>query len=103
RDRRTAVAALHANGVTTSVTASPCARLADPEEFAVWIAMNASYAVIDTFIAGDGKGGTRTARTQTPSLFAAQGWDWSDETAARALYHRAQRLMGDRVGWSKDG
>jgi len=38
RDRRMAVNRLHANGVATSVTVSPCARLADAEEFAVWAA-----------------------------------------------------------------
>jgi DNA repair photolyase len=103
RERRKAVVLLHRNGVVTCVTVSPCARLADPEEFAVWIAMNADYAVVDTFVAGDGKGGTRTEKLQIPSPFASHGWTWSDETAARALYHRVQRLMGDRVGWSKEG
>ena len=103
RDRRKAVATLHANSVTTSVTVSPCARLADPEEFAVWIAMNSSYAVVDTFVAGDGKGGTRTEKTEIPTDFAARGWTWSDETAARTLYERLRGLIGERVGWSKDG
>ena len=103
RDRRKAVALLHQSGVVTSVTVSPCARLADPEEFAVWIAMNASYAVVDTFIAGDGRGGSRTEKTETPSLFAAHGWMWSEETAARMLYEQIRSLIGDRVGWSKDG
>ena len=102
RDRRKAVATLHANGVTTCVTVSPCARLEDPEEFAVWIAMNADYAVVDTF-AGDGKGGTRTENTEIPSLFAARGWMWSDETAARTLYEKVRGLIGERVGWSKEG
>lgn len=103
RERRKAVATLHASGVTISVTVSPCARLADPEEFAVWIAMNSSYAVVDTFVAGDGKGGTRTEKTDIPALFAARGWMWSDESAARGLYERVRTLIGDRVGWSKEG
>ena len=89
--------------MTTSVTVSPCARLADPEEFAVWIAMNADYAVVDTFVAGDGKGGTRTEKTEIPSHLAARGWTWSDETAARTLYEKVRGLIGDRVGWSKEG
>ena len=65
--------------------------------------MNASYAVIDTFLAGDGKGGTRTEKTATPSVFASRGWMWSDETAARTLYEKTRALIGDRVGWSKEG
>lgn len=103
RDRRKAVALLYASGVTTSVTVSPCARLADAEEFAVWIAMNSTYAVVDTFVAGDGKGGTRTEKTSIPSQFASHGWTWSDETAAHALYEKIRALIGDRAGWSKDG
>ncbi len=103
RERRKAVSQLHENGITTSVTVSPCARLADPEEFAVWIAMNASYAVVDTFVAGDGRAGTRTEKTEIPSLFAANGWQWSDESAAQDLYQRVRALIGERAGWSKDG
>jgi len=48
--------------------------------------MNASYAVVDPLIAGDGKGGTKTEKTEIPWLFAMHGWMWSDETAARVLY-----------------
>jgi DNA repair photolyase len=103
RDRRKAAELLHARGVALSVTVSPCARLADPEEFAGWIAANSSYAVVDTFTAGDGKGGTRTEKTSIPSLFATHGWIWNDETAARTLYEKLRALMGDQVGWSKDG
>lgn len=102
-ERRKAVAILHENGVTTSVTVSPCARIADPEEFAVWIAMNASYAVVDTFVARDGKGGTRTEKTQVPAMFASQGWAWSDEVMARTFFDQIRALIGDRVGWSSDG
>jgi len=103
RDRRAAVERLHARGVTASVTVSPCARLADPGEFSAWIAQHSTYAVVDTFVAGDGRGGSRTEKTNIPSLFAAYGWPWSDETAARALYEKIRRLMGERAGWSKDG
>jgi DNA repair photolyase len=102
-ERRKAVAQLHENGIATSVTVSPCARLLDPEEFAAWIASNASYAVVDTFVAGDGRGGTRTAKTEAPSLFAEQGWVWNDESAARALYEKLRARIGDRAGWSKEG
>jgi len=69
----------------------------------VWIAMNASYAVVDPLIAGDGKGGTKTEKTEIPWLFAMHGWMWSDETAARVLYEKIRSLIGDRVGWSKEG
>jgi hypothetical protein len=61
--------------------------------FAVWIAMNARYAVVDTFVAGDGKGGTRTWKTDIPALFASHDWMWSDESAARALYDRLRALL----------
>ena len=74
RDRRKAAELLHARGVALSVTVSPCARLADPDEFAGWIAANSGYAVVDTFTAGDGKGGTRTEKTSIPLLFATHGW-----------------------------
>ena len=64
--------------------------------------MNASCAVLDALIAGDGKGGTKTDETGIPSAFASHGWMWSDETAARVLYEKIRSLIGDRVGWSKE-
>jgi len=65
--------------------------------------MNATFVVVDTFAAGDGKDGTRTERTDIPSLFSSRGWEGSDESAARDLYQRVRSLIGDRAGWSKEG
>jgi len=103
RERRLAVEQLHAHGVSVSVAVSPCARLGDPDAFADWIATHADYAVVDTFVAGDGRGGARTAKTGIPAMFAARGWIWSDETAAGELYQKIRARIGDRAGWSKQG
>ncbi|MCY3908185.1 MAG: hypothetical protein OXF63_13165, partial [Anaerolineaceae bacterium] len=55
--------------------------------------------VVDTFSAGDGSQGARTAG----SPFAAQtDFDWRDERPARRLYDRLH-LAGAEVGWSAAG
>ena len=54
--------------------------------------MNASCAVLDALIAGDGKGGTKTDETGIPSAFASHGWMWSDEKAVRMLYEKIRPI-----------
>jgi hypothetical protein len=63
------------------------------------LASHAPRIVVDTFTAGDGSQGKRTAE----SPFAAQAdYDWREEAPAQALY-RALQGREIAVGWSADG
>ncbi len=96
--RYTAVKAAVAAGVNTQITVSPCLPYTD--KFADFLlASGAQRLVVDTFVEGDGSGGTRTS--QSPFANAA-GYDWRDDDPARRLYD-ALRQRHLHVGWSNEG
>lgn len=101
--RRRAIEHLSSWSTRLNVAVSPCLPLRDPGPFAHWIANVADYATVDSFCAGDGSGGSRTARLPLPQIYERNGWDWRDESAARSLYEALRNRMGQRAGWSQAG
>ena len=101
--RRSTFEQLRGWRVRKHLAVSPCLPLMDVERFAEWIVKFADDVTVDTFLAGDGAGGARTAGLPLPVLFQRAGWDWRDETSARELYAILQRRMAGRVGWSSVG
>lgn len=95
-------------GLNVQVTVSPCLPFSSVEQFGRLLLTLGDRIVIDTFVSGDGGGGKRTLRTDTPDLFATYGWDdewddWQSEAQARSLFEW-QMAHGDRpVGWSQHG
>lgn len=99
-----AVAAARAAGVQVQVAVSPCLPYSEPAQFGALLLAHADRVVIDTYVSGDGQGGTRTAATTTAAVYQAQGWgDWRAEEAALRLYEWLAPRMGARVGWSQAG
>ncbi|MCY4525912.1 MAG: hypothetical protein OXB89_04820 [Anaerolineaceae bacterium] len=98
RQRLAAIRTLVAAGVRVQVAVAPC--LPHSGGFAdLLLASGAQRFVVDTFSAGDGSKGARTAG----SPFARQaGFDWRDEGPARRLYEQL-RSAGAEVGWSAAG
>lgn len=101
--RRAALAELHAAGIPTQVAVSPLLPH-DPNPFAAWLAGCCDYVILDTFTAGDGAGGRRTARSTIPAQYAAAGWgDWRavDPHPLRAAL--ANYFPPTHILWSQDG
>lgn len=91
-------------GITTQVTVSPCLPYSTVAAFGQQLLEVSDQVVVDSYIAGDGGGGKRTARTDIPGLYARSGWeDWRSQEAALDLYDWLSRRIGDRAGWSKEG
>lgn len=103
RARRAAFEALRPWRTTLHLAVSPCLPIRNLPAFADWAAAQADFVTVDTFTAGDGSGGTRTASLPLPAFLAARGHDWRDESQARALYRALRTRMGQRAGWSCDG
>ena len=102
--RRRVVEELKTWNTAVSLAVSPALPLENIEAFADWISNNVEYALVDTFLAGDGSAGIRTGgRSKTPEIFRANGWDWRDETEAKNLFRMLQDRMGNRVKWSQEG
>ncbi|MCE2488799.1 MAG: radical SAM protein [Anaerolineae bacterium] len=98
RQRLTAIEALVAAGVRVQVAVAPC--LPHSEGFAdLLLASGAQRFVVDTFSAGDGSDGARTAKSP---LARQAGFDWRDEGPARRLYEHLHSA-GAAVGWSAGG
>ncbi|MCI0709407.1 MAG: radical SAM protein [Chloroflexi bacterium] len=85
-------------GIRTQITVAPC--LPYTPDFAQRLAYSgAGRIVVDTFVAGDGTQGQRTAS----SPFAEQvNYNWRDEDPAKRLYHALQDY-DISVGWSVQG
>ena len=98
RGRLDAIRAMSDAGVRVQLAVAPC--LPHSDGFAgLLLTSGARRVVVDTFSAGDGGQGARTAA----SSFAAQaGFDWRDEGPARRLYEQL-RKAGAEVGWSAAG
>ncbi len=94
-------------GLNVQIAVSPCLPLRDVEGFGAQLLKLAGArgrVVVDSYVAGDGQGGRRTAATATPALHAAHAWaDWRDQQQPHALHAWLQQRMGDRVGWSQAG
>lgn len=75
------------------------------ERFADLLAESADRVVVDTFVAGDGSCGDRTARRPVAGRYIELGWgDWRDETEALRLYETLRHRLGPRrVVWSSAG
>lgn len=93
-----------AAGVNVQVTVSPCLPFSSVEKFGALLLELGDRIVVDTFTSGDGQGGKRTKRTDTPKLFEQNGWrDWQSEENARSLFEWLMQY-GDRpIGWSESG
>ena len=101
--RRRLAEALREWTTTLHIAISPCLKLRAPERFADWIAATGNRATVDTFLAGDGASGARTARLNLPRLYAARGWDWREQDEAQQLFDLLRRRMGPRAGFSAAG
>ena len=87
-----------AAGVRVQIAVAPC--LPHTSDFARrLLGTGAQRIVIDTFSAGDGRDGARTAGSP---FGRAAGYDWRDDGAARSLYD-ALRKSHAGVGWSAAG
>ena len=98
RQRLSAIRNLAEVGVQVQLAVAPC--LPHSEDFAdLLLASGAQRFVVDTFSAGDGSQGARTAG----SPFATQAtYDWRDQGPARRLCSQL-RAAGAEVGWSAAG
>ncbi len=98
RRRLAAVRSLVQTGARVQLAVAPC--LPHSADFAdLLLASGAQRFVVDTFSAGDGSQGARTAG----SPFATQAtYDWRDQGPARRLYE-SLRAGGAEVGWSAAG
>lgn len=84
-------------GIDTQIAVSPC--LPHTRDFARLLASaGAGRIVIDTFVAGDGSGGKRTAQSTISNLLP----DWSSDRQAARLY-RELAEHGVDVAWSAAG
>lgn len=101
------IEAAQAAGLNVQIAVSPCLPLRSVEGFGAQLLELAGArgrVVVDSYVAGDGMGGRRTAATATPALHVAHAWrDWRDEGEPRALFAFLQARMGERVGWSQAG
>ena len=98
RQRLEAVQKAVAAGIKTQITVSPCLPYTD--NFAdKLISSGVQRIVVDSFVAGDGSAGRRTAE----SPFGQQAaYNWRDEDPARTLYEQLT-ASGINTGWSATG
>ena len=91
-------------GIPTQLTVSPCLPYSSVEAFGNRLLEVCDRVVVDSFVAGDGSAGNRTARTDIPAFYARSGWeDWRSQEAALALYDWLGERIGERAGWSQEG
>ena len=98
RRRLAAIQAAVQAGLRVQLAVAPC--LPHSPHFAdLLLASGAQRFVVDTFSAGDGSQGARTAGSP---FGAGVDYNWRDERAARKLYETL-RAAGAAVGWSAEG
>jgi len=91
-------------GIATQVTVSPCLPYSSVDAFGELLLEVTDRVIVDSFLAGDGGGGKRTARTGIPAIYASSGWeDWRSQEAALTLYCWLRDRIGERAGWSQEG
>ena len=104
RQRLEAARTARDRGIPTQLTVSPCLPYSNVETFGKLLLEVCDRVVVDSFIAGDGSSGNRTARTEIPALYARSGWeDWRSQEASLALYDWLGERIGERAGWSQEG
>jgi DNA repair photolyase len=85
-------------GVPSQIAVSPCLPYT-PNFASILLSSGASRFIVDSFVAGDGSNGRRTAS----SPLAKNAWfDWQDEQLPIALFETL-KLHGADVGWSTAG
>lgn len=96
--RFAAVEAATAAGIRTQITVSPCLPYS-PEFAARLLASGADRIVVDTFVAGDGSSGARTAASPFAEV---ADYDWRSDDPAHQLF---EALQGHHavVEWSSGG
>jgi DNA repair photolyase len=93
-----------AAGINVQIAVSPCLPYSNVANFGTLLLAHSHRVVVDSFAAGDGSGGRRTATTGIPALYQSMGWRaWNVDAEARALYRWLEEYRGERVGWSQDG
>lgn len=98
RQRFEAVQAAAQAGIPVQITVSPC--LPHTPDFAERLATSgARRVVVDTFVAGDGSQGQRTAQT---SFAEEADYNWRNDDPAHRLF-AALRGREVAVGWSAEG
>ena len=98
RQRLEAIQAAVQAGLRVQLAVAPC--LPHTAHFAdVLLASGAQRFVVDTFSAGDGGQGARTAGSP---FGTGVDYNWRDERAAHKLYETL-RAAGAAVGWSAEG
>ena len=86
-------------GIPTQIAVSPCLPYTNTHDFVqTLLDTGVTRFVVDTFTAGDGLNGSRTARSAYGQLIE----DWDDEQPASELYE-ALIEAGVTVGWSSEG
>ena len=84
-------------GVRTQIAVSPC--MPHSERFPeLLLETGVQRFIVDSFVAGDGARGARTAASAWPEVAP----DWRDEDPARLLYAQLEEV-GVTVGWSAAG
>jgi len=93
-----------AAGLQVQITVSPCLPYSTVEDFGALLLAHSNRVIVDTYSSGDGQQGKRTAATEIPTLYRAQGWgEWRSEDAATALYQWLAARIGPAAGWSQSG
>jgi DNA repair photolyase len=91
-------------GVNVQITVSPCLPYSSLENFGGILLEHADRVIVDSYTAGDGLRGSRTAATAIPDIYSQLGWGpWQSTQEARALYQWLEARLGDRVSWSQQG
>jgi DNA repair photolyase len=91
-------------GLNVQITVSPCLPYSDVATFGEQLLAHSQRVIVDSYVSGDGQGGSRTAATQTSQVYDEQHWgDWRSESAARQLYLWLHERIGRCAGWSQTG
>jgi DNA repair photolyase len=91
-------------GLNVQITVSPCLPFSSVETFGALLVAHGQRVIVDTYVSGDGRGGKRTAATQTAQFYTRYDWgDWRSEAEARRLYDWLYGRIGSHAGWSQRG
>jgi len=90
--------------LNVQITVSPCLPYSSVDAFGRLLLDHAPRVLVDSYVSGDGRSGSRTVGTGIPQLYLDQAWgSWRAEEAAKALYGWLHSRIGDRAGWSQSG
>jgi DNA repair photolyase len=98
------LAAARQAGLNVQITVSPCLPFSGVASFGELLLTHGQRVIVDTYTAGDGQAGVRTARTAVAAIHSANAWpNWRAEDDARALHAWLHARIGERAGWSQAG